>query len=535
MTQTGQTASALEGGHQRKGSDKTWDQKSRVPETALIRYRSLRGLSIVFLLMAVMLHTIDSTIANVALPHMQGALSANIDQISWIITAYIMASAIATPAVAWLSDRFGLKRVLIVSTLGFTAASALCGLAVSLNDMVFYRILQGLSGAALIPLGQTVLLSTFEREEYPRAMSLFGFGVMFGPIIGPTLGGYITEFANWRWVFFVNVPIGIIAAIGIALLVKERAINKNAYFDSFGFAAMVLAIACFQMVLDRGHGADWFQSWEIITLFLLALTGLYLYVLRTVTSDRPLFDREIYLNRNFVFGNLAFFIIMGNLITTSILLPTLMQSVMGYPVIKAGLLTVPRGLGMMIAMVLIPRVTEKLDQRFISLVGLLIIGVALVDQARINIYFTEWDFVRAGFWQGFGLGVVFVQMGSLCFSTIPDRLRLQATTVYNISRNIGSAFFASLAITWLARDIQINTAEIGENVNTFAKSLDTSTLAVSSLAENPTMLALFEGEISRQAALVSYINIFTLVALVTIVAAPFVMAIRPPAPGDVFD
>lgn len=514
------------------GESRPWPDD--VPETALINYPHLRGLSLVFVLAAVMLHTIDSTIANVALPHMQGSLSANVDQISWVITGYIMAAAIATPSVAWLSDRFGLKRVLIGSTLAFTATSALCGLAISLSDMVFYRILQGMSGAALIPLGQTVLLSTFKQEELPRAMSLFGLGIMFGPIIGPTLGGYITEYINWRWVFFVNIPIGLMAAAGLWFFVKERAVDKSAHFDGFGFVALVTAVACLQLVLDRGEGKDWFQSWEIISLTVLACSGLYLFVLQTKTARQPLFAKEIFTNRNFIAGNIVFFIVMGNMITTAVMVPTLMQNIMGYPVLKAGLLIAPRGIGMMIAMVMTPLLSARIDDRLPPVIGIVIASWALWQQATISIYFSEWQFVWTGFWQGFGLGMVFVQMSALCFSTIPDHLRLHATTVFNISRNTGAAVSASVGITLLTRGIQINSQEIGESVTLFRKPFDLLPI-LSGITENPAAMALLQGGIARQAAFISYINNFMLIALVTLIGIPLLLLIKPPKPVTILD
>lgn len=508
--------------------------RHNVPETALIKYPHLRGLSLFFVLAAVMLHTIDSTIANVALPHMQGSLSANMDQVAWVITGYIMAAAIATPSVAWLSERYGIKRVLIGSTLGFTATSALCGVAISLDDMVFYRVLQGMSGASLIPLGQTVVMSTYSREELPKAMSLFGLGVMFGPVIGPTLGGYITEYMNWRWVFFVNVPIGLAAAVGLWVFVKDHRIEQSSLFDGYGFVALVTFVGCLQVALDRGHGEDWFQSWEIISLSVLAGMGLYFFVLRTMSASRPLFAREIFLNRNFILGNLAFVIVMGNMITSLVMVPTLMQSVMGYPVLQSGLLIAPRGLGMMIAMSLAPRLAGGVDQRLMTIIGLVLASWALWEQSQVSIYFTQAQFAWTGFAQGFGLGLAFVQLGTLCFSTIPDRLRLQATTVYNISRNTGAALSASLGITILTRNIQINSQEIGENVAYLKKSFDLVPV-LSAASDNPVALALLQSGIARQAAFISYINSFVLIAAVTLIGIPLVLLIKPPKPGAVFE
>ena len=227
-----------------------------VPENTLLKYPHWRGVSLTFVLMGIMMHTIDSTIANVALPHMQGSLSATIEQISWVITGYIVATAIATPSVAWLSARFGLKTVMLFSVLSFTLTSVLCGLAITLEDLVLYRILQGLSGAALIPLGQTIVLTAFKPEDMGKAMALFGLGVMFGPIIGPTLGGYITEWSNWRWVFFVNLPFGLLATAGIWFFLKDTLITKKLYFVTVGFVSLITALVRFQMLMDRVHGDD---------------------------------------------------------------------------------------------------------------------------------------------------------------------------------------------------------------------------------------------------------------------------------------
>jgi len=493
-----------------------------VPDTSLLTYPQLRGISIAFVLMGIMMHTIDSTIANVALPHMQGALSANVEQISWVITGYIVAAAIATPPVAWLSARFGIKTVILVSVAAFTFTSILCGLAITLEDMVLYRILQGLSGAALIPVGQTIVLSAFRQDEYAKAMGLFGLGVMFGPIIGPTLGGYITEWANWRWVFFVNLPFGLVAMAGIWVFVKDTPVDKSHKFDGVGFVALAISLASFQMLMDRGHGQDWFSSWEIILWACAALAALHIFIVRTLTAKDPFFDRRLFTDRNFVVGNTVFFFVGGNMVVAVIMLPVIMQTLLGYPVDTAGLLLAPRGLGMMLGMMLGPRLAEGRDPRMIITIGLMITAYALWDQAQMGIHFTAWGFVRTGFLHGAGLGIIFVTLGAITFAHLPLEIRLQASTFFNMVRNVGQSFCAALAMSALAQNIQINTSELGQAFTSMNKALRLAVADVPLFAGQDQLYQLMQLSITKQAMFISYINNFYALALITLAFIPIV-------------
>lgn len=503
-------------------SGKGLERPDDVPETALLNYPQMRGISLVFVLMGIMMHTIDSTIANVALPHMQGSLSATVDQISWVITGYIVAAAIGTPAVAWLCARYGLKRVLLLSVAFFTLTSILCGIAVTLEDMVVYRILQGLSGAALIPVGQKVVLSTFKPEEYGKAMGLFGLGVMFGPIIGPTLGGYITEWANWRWVFFVNLPFGLLSMAGIWFFVKEAPKSDQLYFDKLGFFSLVTALVSFQLLMDRGHTEDWFDSWEIISLAALSISGLYVFIVRTITADDPFFSRALFTDRNFVVGNIVFFFIGGNMVVTMMMVPVVMQSLLGYPVATAGLLLAPRGLGMMISFMLVPRLAAKYDSRLLISIGLCITSFALFDQAQMGNFFTAWGFIRSGFVHGIGLGMVFVLLGALTFSHMADEIQLEASTFFNMIRNIGQSFCAAIAMSAIARNIQINSAELGESINALEQNLRLATLGMSNIPPQELSLALLQGGIMKQAMSIAFVNNFSVLAMATLFLIPVI-------------
>jgi len=498
------------------------DANSDVPENALLKYRHLRGLSLVFVLMGIMMHTIDSTIANVALPHMQGSLAATIDQVSWVITGYIVAAAIGTPAVAWLSARYGIRTVLIFSVSGFVLTSVLCGLAITLEDLVFYRILQGLSGAALIPIGQNIVLSCYRPEDYAKAMGLFGLGVMFGPIIGPTIGGYITEWAGWRWVFFVNVPFGLLAVAGISVLIKDTPKDKHLPFDSLGFLSLVIAMGSLQLLMDRGHSEDWFESWEIILWALVSGTSLYLFVVRTITAADPFFDRRLFTDRNFAVGNLVFFFVGGNMVVAVLMVPVIMQTLLGYPVDLAGLLLAPRGVGMMVAMTLTPKLFGGRDPRLVISLGLIVTAVALWDQAQMGDYFSSTGFIRTGFFHGLGLGIIFVTLGALTFNHMPDDIRLQASTFFNMIRNVGQSFCAAVAMSALARNIQINTSELGESITPTQQSLQYLSSTLPQLSTSETSLAILQAGIVKQAMFISYINNFYALAIITLLFIPVI-------------
>ncbi len=493
-----------------------------VPENSLLNYPHLRGLSLTFVLMGLMLHTIDSSIANVALPHMKGSLSATVDQISWVITGYLVAAAIGTPPVAWLSARFGIKKILLTSVSVFTLSSVLCGLSVTLEDLVLYRIFQGLSGAALIPVGQTIVLSAYKREEYTKAMGLFGLGIMFGPIIGPTLGGYITEWFNWRWVFFINLPFGLIAAAGIWFFIRDSPANRNQSFDTLGFLSLVVAMAAFQLFMDRGHGKDWFDSWEIVIWAGLFVTATYVFIVRAITAKEPFFDLLLYKDWNFMLGNFVFFFVGGNMVVMMLMVPIVMQTLQGFSVASAGLLLVPRGVGMMLAMTLSPRLTRNLDPRITITIGLLIAAYATWDQAQMGTYFTAWDFVRTGFAHGLGLGMIFVSIGALTFSGLPDEMRLQASTFYSMMRNVGQSFCAALAMSAIVRNMQVNTSELGQSITVLEKNLQMLLANSTVVFDQSAALAIMQSITAKQAMTMAYINVFFAVSIITLCLVPFI-------------
>jgi DHA2 family multidrug resistance protein len=368
-------------------------------------------------MLATFMQGVDTTIANVALPHMQGSFSAAQDQIAWVITSYIVAAAIMTPLTGWLAGRFGIKYVFFISVAGFTLASALCGVATSLAQMVIYRLLQGICGAALVPLSQSVLLQINPPDRHAHAMSVWGMGVILGPIIGPALGGWLTEDYSWRWVFFINVPFGLLAAAGILIFIRETRPARREAFDFFGFVTLSLAIGALQMVLDRGELKDWFGSTEIWIEATIAALCFYLFVVHTATAaERSFLNRELLHDANCVTSTILMFFVGIILNGSSVLLPTMLQQLMNYPIVTTGLVTAPRGVGTMLAMLLVSRLVGPVDTRLVILLGLTLTIASLWQMTGFSLGMGMGPILSSGVLQGFGLGFVFTPFRAIRLS-----------------------------------------------------------------------------------------------------------------------
>src|ERR1700723_384521 len=414
---------------------------------------------------ATIMQGVDTTIANVALPHIQGSLSCSQDQIAWVVTSYIVAAAIMTPLTGWLAGRFGIKYVFLVSVIGFTIASALCGSDTSLSQIVAYRLLQGVCGAALVPLSQSVLLHINPPERHAQAMAIWGMGVILGPIIGPALGGWLTDDYSWRWFFYINLPAGVLAAVGIMIFIHDTRPVQREGFDWFGFATLSLAIGAVQMMLDRGELKDWFGSKEICVEAILAALCLYLFVVHTVTAgERSFLNRALLKDSNCVAGTMLMFLIGVPLYGTMTLLPTMMQSLMNYPVVTAGFVTAPRGIGTMIGMILVTRLSGRVDVRFIIFIGLALTAVALWQMTGFSLQMGMWPFITTGILQGFGLGFVFTQLSVVTFSTLPRNVLTQGTAIFSLMRNMGGSVGISIVEALFVQNTQIVHSELAEHV-----------------------------------------------------------------------
>ncbi|MEO8176174.1 MAG: DHA2 family efflux MFS transporter permease subunit [Sphingomicrobium sp.] len=482
-------------------------------------------------MIAVLLQVLDTTIANVALPHMQASLSATQDTINWVLTSYIVASAIALPIAGWLADRVGRKRLLLWSVVGFTAASVLCAGATSLTEMVIFRAIQGVCGAFLVPLAQATLFDINPREKHGQAMALFGGGIMIGPILGPVLGGWLTDSYNWRWVFLVNLPVGVLCTILLLRFLPKTPTHARK-FDLFGFALLALAIGSLQMFLDRGEQKDWLQSWEIIIELGLAIGAFWMFVVHTLTARNPLFERSMLADRNFATG-LLFMAVTGVLLLAGLaLLPPLLQNLYGYSVLQSGFLTAPRGVGTLISMLLAGRLVGRFDARVLVGIGVVLMGASLWMMTGFALNQPSGPVIWSGVVQGLGLGMIFVPLQSLAFETLVPRLRTTAASLLNLARNVGGSVGISVVSSQLVRMTQVAHADLSSHITDQTLPMVDPTLLERIAPGGNAALALINAEINRQAVFIAYLDDFKLMMIVTFAVLPLLLVMRKVTPGS---
>jgi MFS transporter, DHA2 family, multidrug resistance protein len=493
-----------------------------------------RGLITVAIMAAMIMQILDMTIANVALPHMQTSLGASQDTITWVLTSYIVAAAIATPITGWLSDNFGRKRLFLTCVAGFVASSALCGTAFGLGEMVVFRVMQGAFGAALAPLSQAVLLDINPRERQGQAMAMWGAGIMIAPIIGPTIGAWLTENFNWRWVFYINLPVGLLAFLGILAFMPDT-VRRLRRFDFFGFAMLSLAVGSMQFMLDRGQQLDWFHSAEILIETGLAIAAAWVFVVHIVTAREPFIEPVLFRDRNFAASVTFIFVIGIILLATMALLPPMLEYIFGYPVITVGLVLAPRGIGTMISMLVVGRLVRLVDPRLLVACGLALAAASLWMMMGFSPDMDEWPLIWSGVVQGFGLGLVFIPLSTIAFSTLDPRYRTEATSIFNLMRNLGSSIGISIVATALATNTQTVHASLARWLNPFNPNLAAAGIDPQSFLtpDGVQMAAVLNGEITRQAAMVAYVDDFKLMLIITLCAAPLLLFLRhkPHAPN----
>ncbi|MDP4789251.1 MAG: DHA2 family efflux MFS transporter permease subunit [Haliea sp.] len=472
---------------------------------------------------ATIIQVVDTTIANVALPHMQGSLGASSDQVIWILTSYIVTAAIMTLPVGYMAQRFGRRSVLLWSVAGFTLTSMLCGQATSLNEMVMWRIFQGAFGASLAPLSQSILLDTFPKEKHASAMSIWGMGIMIGPILGPTLGGWLTDTYSWRYVFYINVPLGIASLVGIYWFVpKTETVVKR--FDLIGFGLLAVAVGALQLLLDRGGHLLWFEALEIKVYAVMIGLALYLFAVHTFTSDQRFVSPELFRDRNYVTGVLFIFLVGIVLLATMALLPPFLQLWKGYPAVTTGLVLMPRGVGTMLGMMVVARLMRWVDPRLLIIIGMGVASITLGEMSRFTLQVSQQTLAISGFLQGLGLGLVFIPSTTLAYATLAPHLRDEGAALFSLSRNLGSSIGVSVIMALLTRNIWINQQELAARL-TLESGVPTD-------LQNPSMLAALPGEVitavTRQAAEIAYVNDFYLLMWVNLAAIPMVLLLRVP-------
>ncbi|HEX7758842.1 MAG TPA: DHA2 family efflux MFS transporter permease subunit [Caulobacteraceae bacterium] len=491
------------------------DIANRVPITAAM-------------ILATLMNTLDSTIANVALPHIQGSVSAAQDQITWVLTSYIIATAIMTPLSGWLSQKFGRKRMFLLSIAGFTAASMLCGIATSLPEIVAFRLLQGIAGATMMPLSQNIILDIFPLQRVPQVMAVWSAAIILGPIVGPALGGWLTQNYSWRWVFYINVPIGGLAFAGLYMFMDRDEGGRQRPFDFLGFGALVLFVGAFQLMMDRGPSQDWFHSKEIWTECALGATGLWMFIVQTVTAEHPFFHRDLAKDANFVGTTVFGFFVGALLFSISALLPSLMQNLLGYSVLESGLASMPRGLGSLSAFLLVPFLLRLFGPRKLLTAGLAVSLLAVWMMSHFDLSMTSAPIMLSGLVQGLGIGLLFAPLTSLAYVTLNPAHRTEGTIVSTMARSLGSSVGISMMQAMLIQHGAVAHAALAGNIIPGDPVVRAGLPAFMNPATDLGLQTL-NAEITRQGAMIGYDWVFGLIFVVTIALFPLLLILRPPA------
>lgn len=476
-------------------------------------------------MMATTVVILDQTIASIALPHMQGGLSANQDQIGWVMTTYFMAQAITTACTGWIAGRLGRRRTYLIALVGFSVFAMLSGSATSLTEIMIYRTIQGMFSAPVIPISQSLILDSYPRERHGEALAVWGTGVMFAPVMGPVVGGWLTDGWGWEWVFYVGVPFA-----GLALLtgwssMKETAIDRDRRFDWFGFTCLAVALASLQLMLDRGEFKGWFSSEEILIELVLVLLGLYLFVVHTATTKNPFISRTILRDRNIMLGLIFMWLLGICVLSMNVILPLFMQNLRGFPVLTAGLIMVPRGLGTFVALLLAGWIVKHIDGRFVIALGF---GCVAWSSWQFSTFTPDvgiWLFMSTVTFNGLGIGFIFVPLTTIAFETLPPEYRTEGSTLTSLARNYGSGMGISIVVSVLSRTSTISRAEMVEQITPYHEGT-TSSLPPAWSLNSPEGLAALERVVEKEAQVIGFLNDFYLIAIASAVVIPLIFFLR---------
>jgi DHA2 family multidrug resistance protein len=484
------------------------------------------------------MEVLDTSVVNVSLPHIAGNLSSTTEEATWLLTSYLVSNAIILPMSGWLANYFGRRRLLLTVVSGFTLSSLLCGIAPSLPMLIFFRVLQGVTGGGLQPLSQAVLLEEYPPHERGKAMALFGMGIVAAPILGPTLGGWITDTFSWRWVFYINLPVGITSLILISLYVHDPSYVRRGKLrvDLWGFGMLALGMGALQIMFDKGQQEDWFNSNLIVTLAVLSVVLLAGFVLRELTVDQPIVQLNLLKYRSFSMGIVLVTVLGFVLFGSVVLLPLFMQTLLGWTATTAGLWTSPRAIGTAFFMPLVGYLLGKAwDSRWMLGFGFLIGGVSLLGFSRMSLQSGTWDILVWLILQGAGMSLIFVPLTTLTMDPIPKQVTGYATSLYAVTRNIGSSIGISFVTTMLARRSQLHQSVLAAHVTPYDPSVQqfltrTQGLLVRGGADpvtaNRRSLALLYGTVQQQAATLSFLDLFRIMGLLFLICVPFVILFR---------
>lgn len=471
------------------------------------------------------LYALTLTLVNVILPQMQGAFSVTPDQIAWVVTLNIVATAIVTPATGWLVDRFGERKVMLGAVGGFAAASLLCATADSLTSLLVYRVLQGGFGAPTVPLSQAILLAVYSKEQRAMAQSAFGMAVVLGPAFGPVVGGYLAEEYNWRWVFIFVVPLAVLALAGTFAFIRDLESKGKPQLDWTGFLTLAVAVTCLQLLMDRGEQLDWLESGEILLLIFVGGMSLYVFLVHTFTHDTPFISPHLFLDLNFSIGLVVVFVYGMLNFTPIVLLPPLLQNLKGYPDSLIGLLLAMRGAGLTAGFFIAMRM-GRLDPRIGLIVGMLCIGISGVLMAQFDLNVPTENIAWMVVLQGIGCGILWVPLTIVTFATLPESLLSQGSAIFHLLRNFGTSIFVSISVMLVTRTAKFNYADLSEGVSVYNETLRMPGVLGDWNIESLKGLAAIGGEIHRQSRMIGYDNAFLLYTLVCFAIIPLVLFIK---------
>ncbi len=484
------------------------------------------------------MEVLDTTVVNVSLPHIAGNVGATVDEATWVLTSYLVANAIVLPMTGWLSNQFGRKKILLTSIIGFTVASVLCGLSPTLPFLIFFRIIQGATGGGLQPLSQAIMLEAFPPEDRGKAMAFWGLGIVVAPMLGPVLGGWITDNYSWRWIFYLNLPVGLAAAVmSKTFIFDPHYIGRKTRVDWWGIGFLALGIGALQVVLDKGQEEDWLSSHFIRYLFIMMIVGLLAFVIRELMSRQPIVDLRVFKIRTYATGVFLMTVLGFVLYGSIVLIPIFLQTLLGYPSLQAGWAMLPRGLGAFIAMPFIGILMSKVEPRKLLFFGFLVAAYSMWALGSINLNAGYWDVAWPQFIQGIGIGFLFVPLTTITHDPIPKERMGNATSVFNLMRNIGGSVGIAMVTTIVARRTQTNTNILGANVSIFspatqqmiaaaragfiAKGMDAYT------ATRQAYAAVF-GMVQQQAAMVSFVGAFRLLGIMFLCVIPLILLMKKP-------
>ncbi len=477
---------------------------------------------------ATIMQVLDTTIVNVALPNMAGQLDATPDNIGWVLTSYLIASAMIMPLTGYITDRIGQKRFLLISIAGFVISSALCGMAASLAQMVMFRFLQGVFGASLVPLSQSIMLQIFPGEQRGKAMAIWSMGVMVAPIMGPTLGGWLTEEWSWRWTFYINLPVGIASFILAMRHVHDTA-TRARRMDWMGFATLALGIGALQLVLDRGNQDDWFSSQTLVVAAFVSAASLIFFIIYTLTGKHhPLFDLRIFRDRNYLVASLIMTTIGIGFFGGMLLQSLFLQNFLGYPTFEAGLYMAPRGLASFLVMIFVGKFVGKIPPRNFILCGILASIAGNYLMTRFTADITANDLIVPMMLQGMGMGLIFVPISTLAFTTLPKETAAEAAGIYSLIRSLGSALGISILATYFSRSTQQNWSLLRGEITPYNEALQTYLAPLHLGTQDPQGIAIAARAVLHQAQNMGYIDSFWFATLNFVMMLPLLLLVRTP-------